>query len=219
MRTWTLLLCFLVACTPALDDDDVAANDDDTSDDDDATMDDDDLGDDDDATTTALDCDSPEILETLESLSSWSTLNSCGSAFFSVATADQTVRFGVSMDLPEENPGEVGTEWTLWFDDGSPPDDAPGEVVFSLGENLSTVDCNDAIEKGNTPQVQLTRSPVGGSVTLTVDAIDGEEWPGGPVLFEGTVSFENLMLATPDGSLCRIPNASWSNRSFGWLAG
>ena len=227
-----VLLLLLAGCPPGLtndDDDDATANDDDatandddtTANDDDATADDDDdTADDDDDTTTPSTCQNAALASALLAMAAWEDRSTC-SHFLSVAPADGSVRIAAGFQVADPPAPTVGTTWTLTFDGTTPADAVPGTFSVQTGGNLTLEDCNDSVDPNNRPVIVGQWDPISGSATMTVDVLQGPDWPGGPETFTGTVEWSGVVveLLGSAGTTCEIPDATWSNLNLGWLPG
>ena len=203
-------------------DDDDAADDDDVADDDDSGADDDDSSspaDDDDATPPPPVCDDAVLEAALSTLGSWPIQISCGHSFYTGTAAD-TFRLGMSFSVPSV-PETVGMTWSQSFDGAPLPDLVTGIFEVQAGANLTVNDCNDALDPFNQPVVAQQWDPIAGTATMTVDVVNGEAWPGGPLLFDGsvTVSSVTVELAGSPGTVCELPDTTWTGLSLGWLPG
>jgi len=227
-----LLLGSLSACGPATDDDD-SSDDDDAADDDDATDDDDDSsgddddssGDDDDSTgddddSTGDGCDDPTLEWTLLSLGSWGAQFSCGHSLYT-STIPDSFRLGAWFNPPSSSVPSVGLTWSQYWGSTAASDEVPGGFEIQTGTNLSHYDCNDAIDPEMKPVVAQHWDPIAGSATMSVTALTGAAWPGGPMTFTGDVSIQGVVveLQGSPGTTCAVPDTVFTDLGLGWLPG
>ncbi len=109
------------------------------------------------------------------------------------------------------------------WDDGSAGLSGPVAGTFEgqTGSNLLANDCNDALDPFNQPAIVQQWDPIAGSATLTVDSVIGEQFPSGPLTFDGSVSLSGVVLEL-DGSpgvTCAVPDSMWTGLYLGWLGG
>ena len=117
---------------------------------------------------------------------------------------------------------ELPPPWEVPAPDGTAlPGQVSGSLEVQAGSKLSVEDCNDALDSNNQPAVTQQWSPISGNITMSVDEVGGEDWPGGPILFSGSVSLNGVVIAL-DGSsgvTCTIPDTTWSKLGLGWWPG
>ena len=202
------LTLLLVGCGPRSDDDDDSALDDDDSA----------LGDDDDATAPSNHC--AALDAALTDLNTWPLLTSC-SYFFSASTAANDYRLALSFGVAEATTPTAGMSFVLSFDGSTVANQVTGALQTQRGSNLNLWDCNDALDPSQEPLVTDQWDPVAGTATLHVTSVNGEAWPGGPTLFTGDVSLQGIEVqpSTRQSESCAVPDTTWVDRGFGWLAG
>ncbi len=195
----------------------VAADDDDSGDDDDAG--DDDSGDDDDSSVVPG-CDDAALGAALSTLATWPTRDSCGH-FMGSGTGDDAFRVAAAFQVPGTVVETPGMSWTLPFGGVTLPDEVAGVFEVQAGTNLTVYDCEDAIDPNLEAVVVQQWEPVSGIATMTVDQVDGEAWPGGPLLFTGTVQLDAVVveLVGAAGTTCAVPDVTWTSLNLGWLPG
>ncbi len=198
--TLSLAGCF-TACEPRGDDDDSAG-----------------ASDDDDSAPATTDC--AALDAALQNLASWPVQTSC-SYFFSASTSANDYRLALSFGVPETPPPTVGTSFVISLDGNAVANQVTGSLQMQAGSNLNTWDCNDALDPSMEPVVSQQWNPIAGTATLLVTAVDGEAWPGGPTLFTGDILLQDVDVEpdTQQGTPCDVPDATWTDRSFGWLPG
>ena len=127
----------------------------------------------------------------------------------------------MSFDVPATTTKTVGMLFVLSLDGATVANQVGGWLEVQAGSNLSYLDCNDALEPGMEPVVSQQWAPVAGTATMEVTALTGEAWTGGPMTFSGEVSLSGVTveLVGNPGTICELPDATWTNQSFGWLPG
>jgi hypothetical protein len=236
-----LLLGSLSACGPQVDDDDDSANDDDDAtdddddsaddDDDDSADDDDDSADDDDDDDSADDddddssppvtsCDDPALEAALQTLGAWGSQISCSYSLFT-STQPDNFRLAASFYPPSIPGPTVGANWTQSFGSTALSTDVSGIFEVQTGTSLSHYDCNDAIVPGLVPVVAQQWDPISGVATMSVTALNGEAWSGGPMMFTGDVAVVGVVveLEGSPGTTCTVPNTTFTGLNLGWLPG
>ena len=86
-------------------------------------------------------------------------------------------------------------------------------MALQWGSYLLAYDCDDAIL--NEPVVDREWSPSAGRIEIEIGVVeDAKAWTA-------TVRTVGLVVeeATAPGSSCVVPDTSWTDMGFGWLAG
>jgi hypothetical protein len=205
------------------DDDDSADDDDDSADDDDDSADDDDddsIDDDDDSSPPVASCDDPSLEAALQTLGAWGSQFSCSYSLFT-STQPDNFRLAASFNPPSSPGPTVGANWTQSFGSTASSTDVPGIFEVQTGTSLSHYDCNDAIVPGMEPVVAQQWNPISGVATMSVTALNGVAWPGGPMAFTGDVAITGVVveLDGSPGTTCTVPNTVFTGLSLGWLPG
>jgi hypothetical protein len=168
-------------------------------------------------------CDDAVLEAAVLSLGSWSLRNSCAH-FFSASMGENDFRLAISFNVPDTTMESIGMSFVLSLDARTVANQIGGSLEVQTGEHLSHFDCmqspsfDDVLSRVSQPVVAQQWDAVAGTATMVVTSIEGDEGPGGPILFSGDVVLSGVtveLLGNP-GTICVLPDTTWADQAFGW---